>query len=230
MSKVERSTSRPLFRWVALGSTAAFLLSSAYTKAWGGPFGGGGNGTPGKCNDADPNDPDCKILDDDDDDDINLDDDDDDDGLSSGEIAAIAVGGLAVGAGLWYLMGRKKSDDGGEEQKATSAGSAQKVTALRLVPRSKTVAAGERDVLDLQARGTNGKWFSVTTDEAASIEVKGDSAGLMRLNGSKNAFALPISTSAAAHGKQVTLVGRYAGLTAQTTVQLQVNGELVSSR
>jgi len=224
MPTVERSTRRPLFRWVAVGSAAAFLLSTAYTQAWAGLIDGGGDGTPGICNNADPFDPDCPIdppppIGDDDD------DDDDDEGLSSGEIAAIAVGGLAVGAGVYYLLGRKGGGGGddGEEQ-SSRAKKGEKVTGLRFKTGRGQVSAGERRVLELEAQGADGKWRPVTAEEAASIEVKGDSAGLQPLNGTKNVFALPISTPATADGKRVTLVGHYGGRTATTTLQIQVGG------
>jgi len=222
MPTVERSTRRPLFRWVAVGSAAAFLLSTAYTQAWAGLIDGGGDGTPGVCNNADPFDPDCvpppPVGDDDD-------DDDDDEGLSSGEIAAIAVGGLAVGAGVYYLLGRKGGGGGddGEEQ-SSRAKKGEKVTGLRFKTGRGQVSAGERRVLELEAQGADGKWRPVTAEEAASIEVKGDSAGLQPLNGTKNVFALPISTPATADGKRVTLVGHYGGRTATTTLQIQVGG------
>jgi len=262
MSKVARSTRRPLFRWIAAGSMAAFMVSSLYTTAFG-QSASQIDPPAGCCTDldptclaectADPTDPFCQDLCVQDptlpfctpvdctadpfapgcpcDLDPNAagcnnpppvgDDDDDDSGLSDGEIAAIAVGALAVGAGVWYLMGRKKKSDGGEEQKVQSTKPESKISSLRLVPSTRRMGAGDRAVLDLQAKGASGKWQSVTDLEGASIEVKGDSAGLMKLDGSKNAFALPISASG--EGKSVTLVGSYQGLSAQTSLQLAGN-------
>jgi len=225
MSTVERSTRRPLFRWVAVGSAAAFLLSTAYTQAWAGLIDGGGDGTPGICNNADPFDPDCPIDPGDDDDDDDGDDDDDDDGLEAAEKAGIAAG-AALGLGLLYVTigpGRNRGRDNDDEQ-SSRARKTEKVTGLRFKEGRGQVSAGERRVLELEAQGADGKWRPVTAEEAASIEVKGDSAGLQPLNGTKNVFALPISTPATADGKRVTLVGHYGGRTATTTLQIQVGG------
>ena len=194
MSTVERSTRRrPLFRWVAAGTVALFLATSAFQASWAGPFGF----TP-------PIPP--------------IDGEDDDDGLSGGAIAGIVIGGLAAGYGLWLLLAGADDDEEEEEQQKVSAPTLDKsagVSGLRLVPSKKSMGAGERNIFDLQARTADGKWHSVTAQDGASIEVK--DAALVRQDGSKNAYCLPITASVQ---KQVTVEGRFNNLTTSTTVQL----------
>jgi hypothetical protein len=191
MAKVERSTGRtqrPLFRWVAAGSAAAFLVSSAYQASW-----------AQTARDYDR-----------------------DDGLDSKDLALIATGAALGIAGLWWLLAGSRDDDDDEEAqevKAPAPKDGAAVSELRLVPSRQRVGAGEQAVFDLQAR-TNGEWRSVTNRGEASIAVA-EGAGLVRLDGAKNAFALPIT--AVPGTQEVVVEGRFdrpgAGpLTARTTI------------
>jgi len=210
MSMVERSTRRhgseeeaqprrrPLFRWVAAGSAALFLMASSYQVAWG--------DHPGTNRFHEPI----------------REDDDDDDGLSGGAIAAIVIGGLAAGYGLWLLLAGADDDDEEEEEQQKvqnpSLDKSASISGLRLVAAKQMMEAGERNTFSLQARSaTDGKWHSVTAQEGASIEVKDGS--LVRQDGSKNAFCLPITASVDG-GKQVVVEGRFQNLSTRTTVQL----------
>jgi len=201
MSTVESSTGekRPLFRWAVAGTAALFLMTSAYQAAWGQGF-------------CDPFYEDCDRG------------GDDDDGLSGGEIAAIVIGGLAAGYGIWMLAGKDDDDDDEEEQQSVMAPSLKSgatASELRLVAPKSALGAGERAVFDLQARSAvDGKWYSVTRSEAASIEVK--DSQLVRQDGAKNSFSLPITAQGE---KQAVVTGRLnrpgaSPLVAQTVVQL----------
>jgi hypothetical protein len=195
---------------VAIGSAAVFLLSSAFQASWGQGLGGfyGGNNT--------------------------------DEGLSSGEIAAIVVGGLGAGYFLFGMTRRRKKHHHNDEDTpqrvmapqgpASGAAASSKLTSeVRLVPQKTDVAAGERCAFDLQVRGEDGKWYSVTRQEMASIELQDADAGLVRLDGAKNTFCVPVTASAGVDGKNVVVVGHYTPasgepLTAETTVQVHVSG------
>jgi hypothetical protein len=184
------------------GTAALFLTTSAYQASWGqgcDPFyedcGGGGGGG-------------------------------DDDGLSGGEIAGITIGGLAAGYGIWLLAAKDKDDDDEEEQQkvmAPSLKSGAAASAVRLVPQKTAVGAGDRTAFDLQARSSvDGKWYSVTGSDAATVALKDSKSGLVRQDGAKNVFCLPISAQSA---KSAVVTGRLnrpgaAPLVAQTTVQL----------
>jgi len=201
-SQEPRKRGKSFFRMVAVGSAALFLLSTAYQASW-------GHVTPGyPHNHPDP-------------------DNDDDDGLSGGEIAAISVGGLAVAYGAYTFLGRKDDEEEEIEDKAVAARLASpstKVSDVRLVPQKKEVGTGERLTLDLQVRTAgDGAWHSVTRQNGASIDVRGGSP-LVRLDGAKNAFGVPI-TAARAGSKNVVVVGSFARpgaapLVAQTTVRV----------
>lgn len=191
---------RPLFRWMVAGTAALFLMTSAYQASWGQgveqfyppPVGPGG--------------------------------DDEDDGLSGGEIAGITIGGLAAAYGIWLLAGKDDDDEEEEEQQSAKAlKSGASASAVRLVPQKNALAAGDQSAFDLQARSAvDGKWYSVTGSGAATVELKDGKSGLVRQDGAKNVFCLPISAKSA---KSAVVVGRLnrpgAGpLVAQTTVQL----------
>ena len=195
-AEAPRARQRSLFRWVAAGSIATFLMTSAYQASW-------GQGTSGDNNENN--------------------------GLTSGEVAAIVVGGLAVGGGLFYLLAgrRRRHHHEEEEQKAQALPKGQKVGALKLVPTSDSVQAGEVDTFDLQAQGEDGNWYTVTGQEAASLSVKDGDAGLVTQDGTKNAFCLPLTAASSLNGKKVAVVGRYETpegktLSAETTVTLNV--------
>jgi len=190
---------RPLFRWVAAGSAALFLMSSAYQASW-----GQGN----------------------DDDYVGRGDDDGD----AKETALIAVG-AAVGAGLlWLLLFGGDDDDGGVADEDAAYASrkipgGKTLSDVRLVPQKKVVAAGEQCAFDLQVRAANGKWQSVTGEAGASIEVSSDS-GLVRQDGAKNVFLMPLT---AAQTGEATVVGRFTRPGAEpvsvtTTVQVGASG------
>lgn len=127
---------------------------------------------------------------------------DDDGGLSSGEIAAIAIGGVAAAYGIWLLAGADDDDDSGdaatEEQKGAALPGGD-ATAARLVTVDK-LGAGEQAVVDLQVRH-DGEWVSVSSSPSASIELPGAS----RVDGARNLFSLPLGAAAA---RESVAVGR----------------------
>ena len=195
MDRADRSIepkSGSQFRWVAAGSAAVFLISSASQASWGQGAGGNHNGTEnGNGN-----------------------------GLSSAEKALIATG-AGVGGGLIYIFllgGRRKKRQDDDDNKAQALPQGKKVSQLKLVPSSRTIEAGDVDVFELKGLAEDGKWYSVTGREGASIEVKGEDSALVRQDGAKNAFCLPITTSSEYNGKTVTLVGRFDTLSAETSV------------
>ena len=212
MSTVDRKTSRgergqsprSLFRWIAAGSIATILMTGAYQASWG--QGAGGNHNPQPPGG--------------------------DNGLSSGEVAAIVVGGLAVGGGLFWLLAgrRRKKHHDEDQQKAVTLPEGRKVSELKLVPSSRSVDAGDVDVFELKGLAEDGKWYSVTSRDGASIEVKNEGSALVRQDGAKNAFCLPITTSSEYNGKTVTLVGHFDTLSAETSVTLNVGGELATAQ
>jgi hypothetical protein len=145
---------------------------------------------------------------------------DDDDGLSTGEIAAISVGAVGGGYLLWLLAGDRDEDDDTtteEEKKGAFVPGSSQPTAVRFAPQKGTLSAGEQTAFNLQVR-QGGQWVNVGNDNRASVEVGG---GMSRLDGAKNAFAVPMTAAA---GK-ATAVGTYTlsngkVLSTQTTVNI----------
>jgi len=186
MENLERSK-RPLFRTIAVGTAALFLLSTAYQVK-----------SAAAATDYD-------------------------NGLSTGEIVGISVGAAGGAYLLWLLAGDRDDDDetSNEEEKkgAMVPGSSSGPTAARLVPQKGTVSAGEQTAFDLQVQ-RGGRWVSVSSDKQASIEVKG---GMSRLDGAKNAFAVPMTASAGT----ALAVGRYTlpnGQVLQATRTVNIGG------
>jgi hypothetical protein len=169
-----------------------------------------------------------------------------DEGLSSTDKTLIAVGAtLGATAFWWAVLGRRKKRHHDEDQQGTpppragessptgASGLPKLTSEVRLVPQKTDVAAGERCAFDLQVRGEDGKWYSVTRQEMASIELQDADAGLVRLDGAKNTFCVPVTASAGVDGKNVVVVGHYTPasgepLTAETTVQVHVSGSRVA--
>ena len=156
-----------------------------------------------------------------------------DEGLSAGETAAIAVGAaLFVGSAWWFLAGgRRRRRRHTDDQKALAPVKDGNKSALRLVPSKELVEAGDREVFTLEALNADGKWVSVTDQDSATIELKDGEGVLVRQDGAKNSFCLPITTPASVDGQAVSVVGRYTtadgtDLQAQTTVRLHVGGDL----
>lgn len=170
--------------------------------------------------------------------------DDDDDGLSTGETLAIAAGAtVAVGAGL-YFAGVFDDDDEGRGSAATfplgapiPAGerlpelthSREPLARLRLVPGISSLPAGYGVRFHLEAQSARtGKWFSVTGQPGAEIVVKNETP-LMKVDGARGTFGLPITAARSADGQKVEVVGTYAPtgqkpLSAAAELQLAVPG------
>jgi len=178
--------------------------------------------------------------------------DDNGGGLSTVEIVGIAVGGAAFLALLAGAFKKKKHEDenmpppggpgGGsgavpsgatvvstEEYPPLPADQTQ-IAAIRLSPGTGQLRAGGSYVLHVDAKGSDGKWYSVTQRPETVIEVKDGDAGLTRIDGAKNIFCLPITTSPGQNGKTATLVGRFTPpgqtpLTTEAEVTLDVSGQ-----
>jgi hypothetical protein len=130
----------------------------------------------------------------------------DDDGTDGALIAGLVVAGLAAG---WFLLGatrRKKSDD---DQNGGQEGS--RISAIRLTPSTSRLAAGGTVRFDLQAKtdGDN-RWQNITHLPQSSIMVE-QGGGLVKLDGAKNIFCVPITAADSAAGQKVSVVGTLSG-------------------
>ncbi|HTE20511.1 MAG TPA: hypothetical protein VK689_19265 [Armatimonadota bacterium] len=148
--------------------------------------------------------------------------------------AAIVVGGILVGTGvIGGGAGRDDDDDddsgegeGGDAARAPQLPAGEKkATSLRLTPGSTVLASGSSRTFDLQARSAvDGKWYSVTARPEASVRVKSGGDLVVRQDGTKNVFCVPITASRTG---QVEVVGTFApegGAPQVVTAQVQVTG------
>ena len=189
MSKVERmrpgSRSTP-FRLMAAGATGLFLMATAYQAAFAGSVRGNGfdygtEGPPGPRGPAG------------------------DDASDTLGWAAVGVGGAAllVSTGVLAKVFHKN-----DSAAAPELPRGKKVAAVRLTPSTGEIEAGSACAFDLQAQGQeDGKWYSVTARPEASLAVRG--AGLVKQDGTKNAFCLPVTATKAANGQKIQVVGTY---------------------
>ena len=142
MKNVERPK-RPMFRMVAIGSAALFLLSTAYQASWGQGGGGDYNEDNGLSS--------GEIA----------------------AISVGAVGGGYLLWLLAGNRDKDDDTSTEEEKKgAMVPGTSSRPTAARLVPQKGTLGAGEQTAFDLQVQ-RGGKWVSVSNDSRASIAVNG---------------------------------------------------------
>jgi len=184
-------------RLVAAGCAALVLASGAYQAAYGGQGGG------------DPNKPPVPDY---------------DDGISAAEAAGIAAAGLAAIAAISAASGGGffGRGDGCPQGQLLPNGDARilpplpancTITELCLAPESTKIDAGMCRVYDLRAKcREDKKWYSVTGRAEASIEVRDIIPGtpVVRLEGSKNTFCVPITVPQTANGRSVVVRGTYA--------------------
>ena len=168
-----------------------------------------------------------------------------DDGLSSGETAAIAVGGVAGAAGIAWLLGAfnrdKDEEDAEEEEKKGSAlplpDKYGKLVASRLVPSTQVAAAGRCFVLDLQVRQEgDARWYSVSKRSETHFGLQEASQSVVPVADARNLFAVAITAPASEDGREVTAEGRFTPanqkpIAAQTVIRLAVaSGSTLAAR
>lgn len=221
-STSRQGNSRRMVRAVAAGAAGLVLLGGAYNAAFAGKFGGGGPGGgygPGPGGD------------------------DDDDGLSTGETVGIAVGGAALIAAAAGAFGGGLFAAGGAAGMALlgtgdckildplPAGA--EVAEIRLCPQQTVLNAGECRVFDLQAKSrADGKWYSVANSPNATIELAEASDAVVKQEGAKNVFCVPVTAPQTANNRSVVILGSYrpgTGINSMLTearIHVRVGGEL----
>jgi hypothetical protein len=133
------------------------------------------------------------------------------DSLNGGEIAAIGLGG-AAGLMIVADIMKKDKDDSASAEKAKKADSGI-VKQVRLVPSQKNLGAGDSATVDVQARYEGSQTWETVTNDA---NVKLLSGGLTKVDGAKNAFAVPYGSKVSS-GK-ATIEASFGGQSATTSV------------
>jgi len=214
----------PTFRTAVACAIGLFVVGGAYQVCFaqtgvgvsvtygGGGGGGGGNGGGGG---------------------------EDNGGLSSLEIAGIAVGGaaviaLATGAFAGHGAGAAAGGVipiGGtaecKEQYPPLPSDQTRISEIKLSPSDSRIERGYARCFYLNVKGEDGKWYSVTQRAESRIELKEPDICLTKMDGTKNIFMVPASTPQSCDGKTVELVGTFAPsgqspYTATATVHIRV--------
>ena len=220
---------RRMVRTVAAGAAGLFLLSTAYQAAFAGGRPGGGPGGfpfpgpfPFPGNGPFPRYPPRGGG-------QGRNDNKSNETAAYAAGAAVIVGGVLFGTGIIGGGAAGRNDD--DEDEADEAArvpqlpSSDRASALRLTPGTTVLASGTSRTFDLQARSArDGKWYSVTARPEATVRVKTGGDLLMRQDGTKNVFCVPITASKTG---QVEVVGTFApegGQPETVTAQVQVTG------
>jgi hypothetical protein len=165
-------------------------------------------------------------------------------GFSGGAIAGAAAGAVIVGAGALAAAGVFGAVGAaglvvGADTALTPTGDANIGQALpdgadadrlRIVPANTRLGVGETRVFDLQARNAGDhKWYSVINRPNASLDLRNPSHCVMKVDGSKNSFAVPANVSPSCNGQVIPLLGTYtrnsgSTLTADANIRVMVAG------
>lgn len=129
-------------------------------------------------------------------------------GIDGGAIAGIAAGsGLAIAAASGVFAG---GADDCEERHSNLPERLNQFSAIRLIPTETTLEAGQCRCFFLEVQATEDKkWYSVTHRANSTIELQEQTPCVVKRDGSKNVFCVPIDASKSCDGKSVTVVGTY---------------------
>ena len=152
--------------------------------------------------------------------------DDGDGGIGAGSIAGIAVGaGLGIAAATGVLGG---APDDCRERRPALPERITRLSEIRLSPQETTLDAGECRCFFLEVRAADdNKWYSVTENTASTLELQSQTECLVKRDGQKNVFCVPIDASGSCDGKTVVVVGTYtppgqAPMRASARVEIRV--------
>lgn len=183
---------RHFFRMVAVGSAAVFALSTCYQAAF------AGSGFHSDYTGPESND---------------------------GLIIAAGVGGAIALAYAIGIAGRDRDRDDDKDKEKKSSGiqplpeGSQEITNVSLVPGDTAIEAGTSRAFDLRVQRKNDNaWYSVTDRPETAIEVKNGGEALVRQDGTKNVFLVPVTANSSMNGQNVVVVGKYSPKSGQTLV------------
>ena len=222
MSLIERTRGEPptgpprrgrsLLGTLAIGCAGIFLLSTAFQASFAsgrasahGYFPPGGSGADG------------------------------DDNFGTEDVVLIVVGGAAVAGLVTGIIGGQRSE--GESDAAavpTGGGSATvaldtgfvseskgalpalpadhtEVSQVRLTPRQSRLFCGTTQSFQLEGKSARvGVWYSVTQRPEATVALAKPDAALVKQEGAKNLFSVPLTALDACKGQRVKVVGTFA--------------------
>lgn len=155
-------------------------------------------------------------------------------GSDIGTGAAIGLGVGAAGAAIGLASSGGFGGGGGAGAGTLANGDASilqplpsgtQIRALRLVPHDTDLDAGSCRVFDLQGRSASDhKWYSVTNSGDSSINLRDHTPCVIKQEGSKNVFCVPITAPQSCNGQTVVIEGTYQGMTADARITVHVGG------
>jgi hypothetical protein len=168
----------------------------------------------------------------------------DDGGLGAGAIAGIAAGAGLAALGLFgggaavvggaFLAG---SDHECRERYPILPENQTEIADLRLVPANSRLDQGYCRCFHLEAKSAaDRKWYSVTHRAESVLEVRDRTDALVKQEGSKNIFCVPMTAPQSANGQSIIIEGRFAPAgaaqvrTAEARVQVRIPGRLEERR
>lgn len=159
---------------------------------------------------------------------------DPDQDLSTGEVVAIGVGAAALGYFIGAILREEDRDAAATDQAKPgpdheSPGLHAESAVARLRFSRRELKAGTSCLVDLQVHSKqDGKWHSVTTRPEAHIRLETPGSPVVRQDGTKNVFCVPLSASRHAGGGEVVLIGTFAlpgskPLSARANISVQLD-------
>lgn len=153
-------------------------------------------------------------------------------GDGDGGISGAAIAGIVVGAGVGIAVATGAFAGGAadecREPQPTLPERLNQFSEIRLTPRETTIESGECRCFFLEVLATEDKkWYSVTHRSNSTIELQSQSECVVKRDGSKNVFCVPVDADKSCDGKLVTVVGTYthptqAPMTATATIRVRV--------
>jgi hypothetical protein len=147
--------------------------------------------------------------------------------MGAGAIAGIAVGaGLGIAVASGALVGG--ADEECNERRPALPERISQLSAIRLTPRETVLDAGECRCFFLEVRATeDARWYSVTQNAASTLELQSKSECVVKRDGQKNVFCVPIDAPNSCDGTIATVEGTYtprgqAPMTASAQIQIRI--------
>lgn len=154
--------------------------------------------------------------------------------IGTGAAIGIGVGVAGVAAGIAAGSGAFGGGGAGGGAGMLANGDAAilqplpqgtQIRALRLIPRNTDLDAGSCRVFDLQGRSASDhKWYSVTNNGDSAIMLRDHTPCVIKQEGSKNVFCVPITAPQSCNGQTVVIEGTYQGMTADARITVHVGG------
>lgn len=156
-------------------------------------------------------------------------------GLSSGAAVGIGVGGAVLVYAALRAVGVFEGGDGaaapGDEddcrERYPAMPASLTAVRVRLAPERQEFRPGETRCFRLEGRAGDGNWYSLTSHPSATIVLGPGTEGLVKVDGSRNKFLLPLGAPAGLDGRSfpvtasVTLGGTLHTASASARVRIR---------